>query len=183
MTVTWYVSTKVDKDVDYSEIRLYNKVKSVLKNPKGWEYAFIDNKSKNKIGNIGKIGKIKGKYINFKFVPWHKLKKIKSKNKIPIRLSSNKTIQNICGFSDKLSCCDMETKEVWLNFYRWKNGATESKLPLYKYRNYMINHEVGHALGKLHTKCPCIGCSAPIMMQHTVSIGQCKPNDKPLKGE
>lgn len=172
-TPTWYVATKVDDDVNYSDKLLNNKVRSVLKHPNGWEYAFVD---KNSTSN-------KGKSINFKFISWNKLDKIKSKNKIAIRLSTNDTVQRICGFSNKLSCCDMSTKEIWLNFYRWKHGSKESRLPLYKYRNYMINHEVGHALGKLHTTCPCEGCTAPIMMQHTVSIGKCKPNDMPIKGE
>jgi hypothetical protein len=180
MTINWwYIVTKVDNDIDYSDKLFNKKVKKVLKHPKGWEYAFGDNNNSNTI---------KFKILN----NWSDLDNINSQNSqnaknainvIKIRLSSNKTVENVCGFSNKLSCCDMNTKEIWLNFYRWKNGSKESKLPLYKYRNYMINHEVGHALGKLHKTCPCEGCSAPIMMQHTVSIGKCKPNDKPLKGE
>ncbi len=160
----WHIATKVD-DVNYSPILLNKKVKAVLQDPNGW--MSVD------------------KSITFKFVEWDKLSTIKSKNKIPIRLSNNKTIVTMCGFKEmeKLSCCDMRTKEVWLNFYRWKNGAKPSKQPLDKYRNYMINHEVGHALGRLHASCPCDGCSAPIMMQHTITIGKCKPNDKPLRGE
>ena len=167
-TTTWYVATKVDDGIKYSDKLFNNKVRKVLKHSKGWESAFQSNNKSS---------------ITFKFVSWNHLPKIKSSKKIPIRLSSNKTIQSVCRFANKLSCCDMRTKECWLNFYRWKNGSKASQLPLYKYRNYMINHEVGHALGKLHAKCPCIGCSAPIMMQHTISIGQCIPNDKPLKGE
>jgi hypothetical protein len=77
----------------------------------------------------------------------------------------------------------MSSKEVWLNFSRWINGATASKLDLYKYRDYMINHEVGHALGREHVTCPEAGQKAPIMMQHTVTIGKCTPNNHPLKGE
>ena len=160
----WYVTTKVDPDVKYSDTLFNKKVKHVLKHKDGWE-------------------KIDGDVI-FKFVDWNKISNIKSNNKISIRLSSNKTIGKICGFEkEKLSCCDMSTKECWINFYRWTHGAKPSGLPLTKYRNYMINHEVGHALGRLHATCPCDGCSAPIMMQHTISIDRCKPNDKPLKGE
>lgn len=160
----WYISTKVDDDVRYSNHSLKSKVLKVLKDKDGWE-------------SIDKIV--------FKYVDWNTLASIDSKNKIPIRLSNNKTIVKMCGFKEieKLSCCNMQTKEVWLNFYRWKNGAKPSKLSLDKYRSYMINHEVGHALGRLHAKCECEGCSAPIMMQHTISIGKCKPNFKPLKHE
>ena len=159
----WYVSMMVDPGINYSHKMFNKKVRSVLKHPKGWEY--ID-------GNVF-----------FEFVPWTKHPNI-SLNKITIRLSSNNTIEKICGFQkEKLSCCDMETKECWLNYDRWTYGSKASGLPLYKYRNYMINHEVGHALGRLHVECPCEGCSAPIMMQHTITIGECKPNDKPIKGE
>ena len=161
----WYVATRVDDDVDYADEALNRKVKQVLSDPHGW--MFVD------------------KSIQFRFVDWDRLGALSSKNKIPIRLSNNRTIVKACGFKEmeKLSCCDMRTKEVWLNYYRWKNGAKPSKLVLDKYRNYMVNHEVGHALGKLHTQCPCEGCSAPIMMQHTISIGKCKPNYRPLPNE
>lgn len=160
----YYVTTIVDDDVDYSTSRFLKKVKSTLKDKEGWEH-------------------VAG--VKFKFVSPSQFKNIKSTNKIPIRLSTNSTISRDCGFDprERLSCCDMSTKEVWLNFYRWINGATESKLNLYKYRDYMINHEVGHALGRLHVTCPCPGCPAPIMMQHTITIGECSPNSKPLKGE
>lgn len=165
----WYVATKVDDNIKYSNKRFNNKVRKVLKHPKGWEYVFKQSPYHKK--------------ITFKFVPWNTIHNIDSKRKITIRLSSNKTVEKICGLANKLSCCNMQTKECWLNFYRWINGANPSQLPLYKYRNYMINHEVGHALGRFHTTCPCVGCTAPIMMQHTVSIGECTPNDKPLIDE
>jgi len=159
----WYVTTSVDHDVDVPDKTFLKKVKYVLKHPKGWEY--IDSS------------------IIFKIVDNQAFKNIESPHKIPIRLSSNKTLLEVCGFPGKLSCCDMATKECWINAYRWKYGSTKSGLPLTKYRNYVINHEVGHALGKLHTQCPCEDCPAPIMMQQTKGIGHCKPNDKPLKNE
>lgn len=160
----WYVSTIVDPDVKFSTEKFKNIVYKVLSDPEGWQS--VDN-------------------IEFQFVEPEILEKMKTKYKIPIRLSTNKTIVDKCGFSEmeKLSCCDMLTKEVWLNYYRWINGAKASKLSLDNYRSYMINHEVGHALGRLHAKCPCENCSAPIMMQHTITIGKCSPNHKPLSFE
>lgn len=159
----WYVTTSVDHDVNFSEKKFRNKVEYILKHPKGWEH--IDST------------------IQFKILDHQPFIKMKSKNKIPIRLSTNKTIVDVCGFSGKLSCCDMNTKQCWINEYRWKHGSAKSGLPLTKYRNYVINHEVGHALGRLHSKCPCKDCPAPIMMQQTKGIGKCKPNDMPLQGE
>lgn len=159
----WYVTTSVDHDVDYSDKLFRKKVISILKHPKGWEH--IDST------------------VKFKIVDHQTFIHTKSPRKIPIRLSTDKTIVGVCGFSEKLSCCDMSTKQCWINFYRWKNGSKHSGLPLHKYKNYVINHEVGHALGRLHSDCECDGCSAPIMMQQTKGIGSCKPNDKPLIGE
>jgi len=160
----WYVTTGVDEDVNYSPVLFEKKIRKVLMNPKGWK----------KVANV-----------KFEILPLEKFKKIKSKRKIPIRLSTNHTISEICGFDPKqpLSCCDTLTKEIWLNVGRWLNGAPASKLDLYKYRDYMINHEVGHALGRLHAECPCNGCPAPIMMQHTITIGECSPNNMPLLNE
>ena len=161
MTKEYLVTTLVDEDVPYRDDLFFKKVKKTLTDPEGWR----------KVANV-----------KFNVVKPEIYLKSKSKHKIPIRLSRNKTISEECGFglNEKLSCCDMLSKRVWLNYDRWKNGAKASKLPLGKYRDYMINHEVGHALGRLHAVCPCVGCPAPIMMQHTITIGQCVPNNKPL---
>lgn len=162
--VRHYVTTLVDDNVDYSSNKFLNKVKKVLTDKEGWE----------KVANV-----------KFVFVNLDTFKKLKTTNKIFIRLTTNATISRECGFDikEKLSCCDMISKNVLLNFSRWRNGAPASKLTLYKYRDYMINHEVGHALGRLHATCPCPNCPAPIMMQHTITIGKCSKNNKPLKGE
>jgi hypothetical protein len=40
----------------------------------------------------------------------------------------------------------------------------------------MVSHEMGHILGKEHVKCPGKGKKAPIMLQHTLGIGECIPN-------
>jgi hypothetical protein len=93
-----------------------------------------------------------------------------------IRLSSQKTIREKCGFTEKLSCAELGGNHVFLNAERWFHGATESKLSLDDYRQYMVSHEIGHILGKGHVKCPCKGCKAPIMLQQTRGIGECIPN-------
>lgn len=94
-----------------------------------------------------------------------------------IRLSSSKTIGNIC--SDKnLSCAELGGKLMFLNADRWFHGSKLSKLSLDNYRQYMISHEMGHILGYDHKTCPCVGCIAPIMMQQTLGIGSCKPSTK-----
>ena len=101
---------------------------------------------------------------------------VDSREDVLIRLSSPKTIASICGLEGNLSCAELGGRHMYLNADRWFHGATESKLPLERYRQYMVSHEIGHILGHEHAKCPCKGCPAPIMMQQTKGIGNCKPN-------
>jgi len=97
---------------------------------------------------------------------------------VTIHLSSQHTIDKNCGLDGKLSCAELGGKTVWLNSDRWYHGASKSKLSLDDYRQYMVSHEMGHILGYDHTQCPCKNCPAPIMMQQTKGVGQCKPNTK-----
>jgi hypothetical protein len=97
-----------------------------------------------------------------------------------IRLCNPKTIKQVgCG-DPKLSCATLGGNEIWLNSERWMKGAAASKLPLERYRQYMVTHEMGHSLGHEHVKCPESG-PAPLMMQQTLGIGKCTPNTKLTK--
>jgi hypothetical protein len=100
--------------------------------------------------------------------------------KVLIRLSEPSTIEKVCGFSKNLSCAELGGRHMYLNADRWFHGASASKLTKEDYRQYMVSHEIGHILGHEHAKCPCAGCKAPIMMQQTLGIGECKPNTKIL---
>jgi hypothetical protein len=100
---------------------------------------------------------------------------VESSEKVMIRLVMSKAIKDICGF-DNLSCAELAGRFIYLSAERWFHGSKESKLNLDDYRQYLISHEIGHILGHGHEKCPCKGCKAPIMMQQTLGIGECKPN-------
>ncbi|MEX0833436.1 MAG: DUF3152 domain-containing protein [Actinomycetota bacterium] len=78
--------------------------------------------------------------------------------------------------------CYMNGRSV-LNSWRWNNGADAFGNDLARYRAYMINHEVGHALGRGHSTCRGTGLKAPVMMQQSKGVGACKPNPWPLAGE
>jgi hypothetical protein len=65
------------------------------------------------------------------------------------------------------------TGKVIINLDRWRLSAApylRAKVPLAVYRQYVINHEVGHAIGyRLHEPCGEDGALAPVMMQQTFS--------------
>ena len=72
-----------------------------------------------------------------------------------------------------------------INSMRWMRGAEPYKWDkfLIKYRRYLINHEVGHALGHGHRYCPARGAEAPVMMQQTKGVRPCSRNWWPLYNE
>lgn len=78
---------------------------------------------------------------------------------------------------DRLSLCNMVTREIFLNEARWLDQYDDnrSNLSLPAYRAYMVQHEVGHALGFGHTKCKQPGAKCPIMVQQTRGTGGCAP--------
>ncbi len=69
--------------------------------------------------------------------------------------------------------------DVYINADRWKLGAVAAKMAVPDYRRYVVNHEVGHALGEGHRKCPGKGRLAPVMLQQTISLQGCRPNPWP----
>lgn len=62
-----------------------------------------------------------------------------------------------------------------INLQRWRDGAPDFS-SLHRYRTYLINHEVGHALGKGHWFCPPGGGPGRVMLQQTYSMSdRCSP--------
>lgn len=72
---------------------------------------------------------------------------------------------------------------VVLNALRWAEGIPGYADDLASYREYMVNHEVGHRLGHGHVDCTGSGDPAPVMMQQTYGLDGCQPNPWPLPGE
>ncbi|GLZ35844.1 hypothetical protein Lesp02_80310 [Lentzea sp. NBRC 105346] len=89
-----------------------------------------------------------------------------------ISLTSTKTTQKMCGaqIPFETSCWDPPSGRVVINVARWVRGAKAFSGDLALYRNYLINHEVGHALGNGHKPCPENGAAAPVMMQQTFGV-------------
>ena len=77
--------------------------------------------------------------------------------------------------------------QVIVNLDRWRLSVdhfVEAKIPLPLYREYVVNHETGHELGRSHERCPGDGKTAPVMMQQTLFLDGCKANAWPyVKGK
>ena len=102
------------------------------------------------------------------------------KNVIAVRISSPKTLKRQCNF-EGLSCTDLQRNEILFNSHRWKYGSKKSGLCLNHYRQQLINHEFGHAIGYDHVV-PEVNQNreCPVMYQQTISDGRCKPNIYPV---
>lgn len=145
---------KFDKSLNMNEALVENKIKSVLQDKRGWiSHGYI-------------FEQIDKKY----------------KSDIVIKIVPAKTVEKICSFKG-LSCADLDNNTIYLNVNRWRRGSKYSKLNLYNYRIYLINHEIGHLLGRDHSECLKPNSKVPVMVQQTLGIGKCKPNPWPLPWE
>ncbi len=90
-----------------------------------------------------------------------------------IQLTSLDTTHALCGNDIEMetSCFYSIGNRVLINESRWIRGAVPFEGDLGSYRQYLINHEVGHGLGyATHDFCAADGELAPIMMQQTLSL-------------
>jgi Protein of unknown function (DUF3152) len=100
-----------------------------------------------------------------------------------VTLATPSTVDELClplVTGGTLSCWDGE--RAMLNAVRWYHGAEAyggAAGDLESYRLYLVNHEVGHGLGRRHEDCPRAGAPAPVMMQQTKGVGSCVANPWP----
>ncbi|WKV72471.1 DUF3152 domain-containing protein [Streptomyces sp. PCS3-D2] len=72
---------------------------------------------------------------------------------------------------------------VVVNLKRWKEGSPQFSGTVEEYRALIVNHEVGHEIGRGHEGCPGPGKPAPAMMQQIKGLGGCKSNAWPFDAE
>lgn len=68
---------------------------------------------------------------------------------------------------------------VVINLDRFDQGVPNYGADLSVYRQYVVNHEVGHFVGQNHVGCPGQGRPAPVMQQQTLSLSGCVANAWP----
>jgi hypothetical protein len=66
-----------------------------------------------------------------------------------------------------------------INLARWATAVPDYQGDIPTYRHYVVNHEVGHALGNGHRECPGPGQLAPVMQQQTLGLEGCGRNAWP----
>ncbi|WUI35380.1 DUF3152 domain-containing protein [Nocardia sp. NBC_00416] len=87
-----------------------------------------------------------------------------------ISLTARETTRKACGFDIPIdsSCYNSDEGRVVLSEARWVRGAPAFDGDIGSYRQYQVNHEVGHAIGyHAHQPCESEGGLAPVMMQQT----------------
>ncbi|WP_168702299.1 DUF3152 domain-containing protein [Gordonia paraffinivorans] len=90
-----------------------------------------------------------------------------------ITLVSPGTTRELCGYQIKLetSCFYPPQARVALNEARWVRGALSYQGDDIAYRQYLVNHEVGHGIGYAdHEPCRENGALAPVMMQQSFGV-------------
>ncbi len=99
-----------------------------------------------------------------------------------IQLATPDTTDRICGAGG------LETRgytscrtgsSVVINLARWLLAVPEFEGDVATYRLYVVNHEVGHRLGRGHMACPGPGRLAPVMQQQTLGLRGCQANPWP----
>lgn len=102
-----------------------------------------------------------------------------------VYLATPTTTDRLCAplpTSGYTSC--RQGDSVVVNLARWVLGVPHWDRDLDSYRQYVINHEVGHRLGHGHVLCSGKGDPAPVMQQQTLKLAGCKGNAWPyVKGK
>lgn len=99
-----------------------------------------------------------------------------TKPQMKVLVASPHQVNKLCAPLPTHGDTSCDTSEhVVLNYKLWMRGVVYFKGDVAKYREYMVNHEVGHALGHGHQLCSKKGAYAPVMQQQTLGLHGCKP--------
>jgi hypothetical protein len=96
-----------------------------------------------------------------------------------VYLASPEQRAYLCGSQNTTVSC-RNGDNVVINSARWITGVEHWDGTLDTYRQYAVNHEVGHRLGHGHEVCPADGETSPVMAQQTYQLAGCVGNAWPF---
>ena len=121
---------------------------------------------------------------------WRRIERVRFRRvtsvavRLRIALASPRKTDRLCAplaTRGRFSCAS--GNRAVLNAFRWRRGAPSYGSDVARYRVYLVNHEVGHVLGRPHASCPGPGRRAPVMLPQTKGLRGCRANPWPLPGE
>ncbi|MFE9924133.1 DUF3152 domain-containing protein [Streptomyces sp. NPDC005774] len=101
---------------------------------------------------------------------------------LAVKIATPGTVDRICGEAGLLTRGEVNCRvgeNVVVNLKRWVRGSPEFDGPIGDYRALIVNHEVGHGIGRGHETCPGPGKPAPAMMQQIKGLQGCVANAWP----
>ncbi len=99
-----------------------------------------------------------------------------------VKIATPGTVDAICGAAGLQTRGEVNCRvgeNVVVNLKRWVLGSPQFDGPIAEYQALIINHEVGHRIGRGHEGCPGPGQPAPAMMQQIKGLNGCVANAWP----
>ncbi|WP_330174503.1 DUF3152 domain-containing protein [Streptomyces sp. NBC_01498] len=99
-----------------------------------------------------------------------------------VKIATPGTVDRICGAAGLRTRGEVNCtvgRSVVVNLKRWVLGSEQFDGPVTEYRALIVNHEVGHRLGRPHLTCGRKGGPAPAMMQQIKGLHGCRANAWP----
>lgn len=139
-------TVEVERSLPFTPAEVAREVEATLKDPRSWG---------------GRLGLT--------------LRRVEATPGLRILLATPATTDALCAPLDtagRVSCRNGPL--VVLNAVRWATAVPWYADAVSSYRTYVVNHEVGHALGRAHQRCPGPGSPAPVMQQQTYGLQGCR---------
>ncbi|MEV6526788.1 DUF3152 domain-containing protein [Longispora sp. NPDC051575] len=112
-----------------------------------------------------------------------RLQRVPTGGEFTVYLATEATTDTLCredGIQAKqFLSCRLKSNRVIINLSRWLTGVPDYGAPLGAYREFAVNHEVGHQFGNGHERCPAPGGAAPVMVQQNLGLYGCTANAWP----
>jgi Protein of unknown function (DUF3152) len=110
----------------------------------------------------------------------HAFQRTSTEGDVRVLFATPATTDELCAplqTRGEVSCRNREL--VVINAKPWHHGVQAYRTDVDEYRRYVINHEMGHAIGFGHTGCPGPGATAPVMLQQSYGLDGCTANPWP----